>query len=80
VQPQSSHPEYNGDKNGNSTFLEAPKLFNPRDRSAQRTSIAPVRTALYQQPVSTREISSTRTTVTAQQAQQDAVGWTSASN
>jgi hypothetical protein len=64
-----------------STYLEAPKLWDPRDRTAQR-SIAPVHTALYKQPASFRPISTSvkRGPVTAQQAEQNAIGWTSASN
>ena len=62
-----------------STFFEAPELFNPKDRTAQR-HIAPVRTALYEQPVEYRRASTVRTKITAQQAAQDAVGWTSVSN
>jgi hypothetical protein len=78
AQPAASHPEYDVKKSDNSTYLEAPKLFNPRDRTAQR-NIAPVHTALYQQPASYQQISTTRTVVTAEQAQKDATGWTSAS-
>jgi hypothetical protein len=65
-----------------STYLEAPKLWDPRDRTAQR-NIAPVHTALYKQPASFRTISTAtsvkRGPVTAQQAEQNAIGWTSAS-
>ncbi len=56
--------------------FEAPKLHDPNDRTAQR-AIRPVTTAVYTQPVSHRVIS-TRP-VSAEQAQRDAVGWTSAS-
>jgi hypothetical protein len=63
----------------NSTYFEAPKLFNPKDRTAAR-SIAPVRTALYEQPASMHQISAQRTVITAEQAQQDAAGWMSVSN
>jgi hypothetical protein len=76
--PQQTHPEYDVKKNDSSTYLEAPKLFNPRDRTAQR-SIAPVRTALYQQPASYHEISASRTTISAEQAERDAAGWESVS-
>jgi hypothetical protein len=61
----------------NSTYLQPPKLFDPNDRTAQR-HIAPVTTALYQKPVSYRNVSTQP--VTAQQVKQDAIGWTSASN
>jgi len=78
AQPASSHPEYEVKKNDNSTYLEAPKLFNPRDRTAQR-SIAPVHNALYTQPASYHQVSTARTIVTADQAQKDAIGWSSVS-
>jgi hypothetical protein len=90
AQPPAAQPEPGGDnktvdpykveKSDNSTYLQPPKLFDPKDRTAQRGSIAPVRTALYQQPVSYRQMSAAaRSPITAQQAQQDAIGWTSAS-
>jgi hypothetical protein len=66
-------------KGDNSTYLEAPKLFSPQDRTAQRGSIAPVHTALYTQPASYHQISTTQTVVTAEQAHKDAAGWTSVS-
>ncbi len=79
IQPQpGTNDPYDVKKNDNATYFEAPKLF-PKDRTAQR-SIAPVRTALYEQPVSYHQISTARGTITAQQAQQDAIGWTSGSN
>jgi hypothetical protein len=59
-----------------STSFEAPKLHDPNDRTAVR-SIAPVKNALYTQPVGYRNVSTKR--VTAEQARQDAIGWTSAS-
>jgi hypothetical protein len=64
----------NGD---GSTYLQPPKLFDPNDRTAQR-SIAPVTTALYQKQVSYRNVSTAP--VTAAQVKQDAIGWSSASN
>jgi hypothetical protein len=70
---------YHPDKGDSSTYFEAPKLFNPKDRTASR-GIAPVRTALYEQPASMLRISAQRTVITEQQAQQDAAGWSSASN
>jgi hypothetical protein len=57
-------------------MFEAPKLHDPNDRTAQR-SIAPVKTALYREPVRYHNVSTRR--VTAEQARQDAIGWTSAS-
>jgi len=78
AQPASSHPEYDVKKKDNSTFLEAPKLFSPQDRTAQR-NIAPVHNALYTQPASYRQVSTAKTVVTAEQAHKDAIGWSSAS-
>jgi hypothetical protein len=78
AQPASSHPEYDIKKGDNSTYLEAPKLFSPQDRTAQR-SIAPVHNALYKQPASYRQVSTARTVVTAEQVRKDAIGWTSVS-
>jgi hypothetical protein len=67
----------------NSSYLEAPKLFNPKDRTARRGgSIAPVRTAVYQQPVAyhtTAAKVSSPAPVSNEQARLDAIGWTSAS-
>jgi hypothetical protein len=79
AQPASSHPEYDVKKGDNSTYLEAPKLFSPQDRTAQRGSIAPVHNALYKQPASFRQVSTATTTVTAEQAHKDAEGWSSVS-
>jgi hypothetical protein len=75
-QPSSTHPEYDVKKDS-STYLEAPKLFNPNDRTAQR-SIAPVHTAVYNKPAGSRPISTAPARITAEQAQRDAAGWTSA--
>jgi hypothetical protein len=74
----------NSTKSDNSTYFEAPKLFNPKDRTAGR-SIAPVRTALYGQPASHQRVSNTRVsntqvTITREQAEKDALGWSSISN
>jgi hypothetical protein len=65
--------------NPSANYLEAPKLqlFNPNDRTASRVA-APVRNAIYEKPATYHPVSTSR--VTAQQAQQDAVGWTSPSN
>jgi hypothetical protein len=65
-------------KGDNSTYNEAPKLFSPQDRTAQR-NIAPVHNALYKQPASYREVSTARIVVTAEQAHKDAIGWSSVS-
>lgn len=67
-----------GDGAESSTYFEPPKLFDLNDRTARR-SIAPMRRAIYQQRVTHSAISVPRS-VTAQRAQQDAKGWTSASN
>jgi hypothetical protein len=60
-----------------STYFEAPKLHDPNDRTAWR-GVSTVKTAVYKQPVSYRSVSTQR--VTDEQARQDAIGWTSASN
>jgi hypothetical protein len=73
---------YEVNQGDNSTYLEAPKLFNPKDRTAQRGSIAPVRTAVYQQPVAYRATAAktvSRGPVSDEQARIDAIGWSSAS-
>ena len=74
---------YKVNKDDNSTYLEMPKLFNPKDRTARRSaSIAPVHTAVYKQPVATRTAAAatvTRGPVSDEQARIDAIGWTSAS-
>jgi hypothetical protein len=59
------------------TYLEAPALFDPRDRTASR-KISPVRKALYEKPAGYQRVSSGRTKITAEQAKRDAAGWTSA--
>lgn len=66
-------------KKDNSTYLQPPALFSPNDRTAQRV-MAPVHTALYEQPVSYRPISTAPTKITAEQARQDAEGWSSSAN
>ena len=68
-----------GDDQDSSTYFEAPKLFNPKDRTALRSTGA-VRTALYERPVTYRQVSSAARPVTAEQAKRDAAGWVSASN
>lgn len=65
---------YKQKSSDSSTFFEAPALHDPNDRTAQR-SIAPVRQALYEQQVGYRKVSTTR--ITAEQARQDAIGWSS---
>jgi hypothetical protein len=65
-------------------YFEAPelKLFNPKDRTAKRTSVAPVRTAVYEQPVRYRQTTASapqpRKFVSDEQARIDSMGWTSA--
>ncbi len=80
-QPEPSNsprPEYDlkneVKKPDSSTYNEAPALFSPQDRTAQR-SIAPVHHALYLQPTGYNQVSTGRTVVTAEQAQKDAIGW-----
>jgi hypothetical protein len=67
---------YGAGESDNSTYFQAPRLFDPNDRTAQR-AIAPVMTALYEKPVAYR--SAMATPISLKQAQRDAVGWTSAS-
>jgi hypothetical protein len=74
AQPAAAHPEYDVKKNENSTYLESPKLFNPQDRTAKH-SIAPVHTALYEQPAKYSKISTTQTVLDAEQVKKDAAGW-----
>jgi hypothetical protein len=72
---------YEVKKSESGAYFEAPQLFNPKDRTARSTSIAPVRTAVYEQPVSYRQTSSaSRGPITAEQARIDAIGWTSGAN
>lgn len=77
--PDKDSPYYVPKKEG-STYFEAPQLFSPKDRTAQRGVLVPVRTAVYEQPVSYQKTTAAkRTTVTAAQAAQDAIGWSSVS-
>jgi hypothetical protein len=74
--PEETQESTSGDSGA---LLEAPELFGPNGRTARR-SAAPVRTALYEQPVSHRRVSSAKPTkITAEQAARDAAGWRSAS-
>jgi hypothetical protein len=73
--PSGTAPSTGSDPSA--TYFEAPKLFNPNDRTASRVA-APVRNALYEKPVSYRPASFTGH-ITAAQVQEDAAGWTSAS-
>lgn len=66
---------YPVDKSG-ASYLQPPQLFDPKDRTAKRGVLAPVHTAVYQQPVSYRQSSAApRGPITADQAKQDAIGW-----
>jgi len=77
AEPPATTPDpYETKKEDSSTFFQAPKLFDPNDRTAQR-SIAPVTTALYEKPVSYRSVSTRR--ITRDQAEADAAGWVSVS-
>jgi hypothetical protein len=69
---------YKTDSSDGSTYLQPPQLFSPHDRAAQR-SIAPVTTAVYQKPVSYRNVSASSRPITAQEAERNAIGWTSVS-
>jgi len=71
LQPQPQK----GPGDAGSTNLEAPKLLNTQDRTAQRNA-APVWTAVYSKPVSGKTVVQT---VSRQQAVDDAAGWVSAS-
>jgi hypothetical protein len=71
LQPQPQK----GPTDGNSTNLEAPRLLNTQDRTAQRNA-APVWTAVYNKPASGKTVVQT---VSRQQAADDAAGWVSAS-
>jgi hypothetical protein len=78
IQPEPG-PDVNGEdpykvEGDSSTYFQAPKLFDPSDRTAQR-SIAPVTTALYEKPVSYRQVSTQP--ISRQQAERDAAGWVS---
>jgi hypothetical protein len=76
--PANGTPPAEATQSGaNATYFEAPKLFNPNDRTASRVA-APVHNAIYEKPASYRQVSTGP--ITAAQAQQDAAGWTSASN
>jgi len=67
-------------KSDSSTYFEPPKLFNPNDRTAKRGSVAPVRTAVYEQRVSYRNTSTaSRGPISDAQAKIDAAGWSSSS-
>lgn len=86
AQPGST-PEASGGatEQNNSTFVAPPLLlFNPQDKTAQTPSrvAAPVTVAIYERPIaaSTAAAKVSSKPVTWQQAQQDAVGWTSASH
>jgi hypothetical protein len=82
---QDIQPEPGSDTNGKdpyevegdpSTYFEGPKFFEGNDRTAQR-SVAPATNALYEKPVSYRQVSTQP--ITLQQAERDAAGWVSAS-
>jgi hypothetical protein len=80
--PPPADDPYKVNKSASNPYLEAPKLFNPQDRTARNTSIAPVHTAVYRQPVSYRATATSSTPTpgapaTDEQARIDAIGWTS---
>jgi hypothetical protein len=78
-QPTPGANDPYGVKKDNSTYLQPPALFSPNDRTAQRV-MAPVHTALYQQPASYHSISTAPIKITAEQAAKDAEGWSSSAN
>jgi hypothetical protein len=73
--PEVAPYKVNGES---STYFEAPKLHDPNDRTAQRGVLAPVKTAIYKQAAGYRSVATQPQRVTAEQARQDAIGWTSA--
>jgi hypothetical protein len=68
----------NGTTNSSGAYFEAPELFSPQDRAAQ-SRVAPVKMALYEQPIRHHRVSAKPLQITAQQAELDAAGWRSAS-
>lgn len=82
VDPEVAPYKVESSSGDSSTFFEAPKLHDPNDRTASRV-LAPVKTALYKQPVSYQGVTAqprSQQRITAEQARRDAIGWTSASN
>lgn len=77
--PNDPGPAGSGSRS--STYFEAPKLFNPQDRTAQDEATKPINrapsvdvwTAVYSKPVTTDNISTT--TTQRSQAEIDADGW-----
>ncbi len=74
-----------GTEQNNSTFVAPPLLlFNPKDKTAHNPvrSAAPVTVAVYEKAVASGPAATkvSGKPITRQQAQQDAVGWTSASH
>ncbi len=77
--PNDPGPAGSGSRS--STYFEAPKLFNPQDRTAQDEAAKPINrapsvdvwTAVYSKPVTTDNISTT--TTQRSQAEIDAAGW-----
>ncbi len=68
---------YKQNSDDGSTFFEAPALHDPNDRTVYKNTMAPVKTAVYKQATSYRSVSAGK--ITAEQARQDAIGWSSAS-
>lgn len=84
-QPESNNNStdpYDVKKKDGSTYFEAPKLFNPNDRTAKRAVLAPVHTAVYQQPVNYQKTSAAapRATAVAAQPKQNVITWSSVSS
>jgi hypothetical protein len=59
------------------SFFEAPRLFNPKDQTADRGSVAPVRTAVYHKPAAGQPSKMRNVSLSRRQAELDAAGWTS---
>jgi len=76
AEPPTLQPEPQADSDGSANNLQAPQLFDPNDRTAQR-HMAPVWTAVYH---TTSGTAPAATPVSwQQQVERDAVGWTSVS-
>jgi hypothetical protein len=74
------HPEpQDGQSDDSASFMEAPRLFNPKDQTALGNAAAPVRTAIYHKPVAGGRLTVRNISVSRHQALEDAEGWTSVS-
>jgi hypothetical protein len=77
AEPPTVNPEPQGESTDeNATNMQAPQLFDPSDRTAQRHP-APVWTAVYHKSAASAQPSALN--ISLQQAELDAEGWSSAS-